>query len=169
MGKGEHSLSPNIWSWSLTTSNIEVSFFPSLKYKMLNDRVAWRIDFALQQWTSSAIAIANTISVYEPVLPKCWREGRGRDPDHGEVYSLQHYMIKWLAAGRWFTPGNAVTSTNKTDRHDIADILLTVALNTITITHKCCTYKEFTVGDIPFQFKGGVLTSNEDTRDDMDI
>ena len=35
---------------------------------------------------------------------------------------------------RWFSPGTPVTSTNKTDRHDIAEILLKMALNTITIT-----------------------------------
>jgi hypothetical protein len=34
------------------------------------------------------------------------------------------------AAGLWFS---LVSSTNKTDRHDIAEILLKVALNTITI------------------------------------
>ena len=32
---------------------------------------------------------------------------------------------------RWFSP---VSSTNKTDRHDITEILLKVALNTITLT-----------------------------------
>jgi len=30
--------------------------------------------------------------------------------------------------------GTAVSSTNKTDRHDITEILLKVALNTITLT-----------------------------------
>jgi hypothetical protein len=33
--------------------------------------------------------------------------------------------------GRWFSPGTPVSSTNKIDRHDIAEILLKVALNTI--------------------------------------
>jgi hypothetical protein len=33
--------------------------------------------------------------------------------------------------GLWFSPGTLVSSTNKTDHHDIADILLKVALNTI--------------------------------------
>jgi len=33
--------------------------------------------------------------------------------------------------GRWCSPGNPVSSTNKTDRHDITEILLKVALNTI--------------------------------------
>jgi hypothetical protein len=38
-----------------------------------------------------------------------------------------------LATGQWFSPGIPVSSTNKTDRHDIAEILLKVALNTITL------------------------------------
>jgi hypothetical protein len=33
-----------------------------------------------------------------------------------------------------FSLGNPVSSTNKTDHHDITDILLKVALNTITLT-----------------------------------
>ena len=37
-------------------------------------------------------------------------------------------------AGRWFSPGTPVFSTNKTDRHDITAILLKVALNTINQT-----------------------------------
>ena len=36
-----------------------------------------------------------------------------------------------LATGRWFSPGTLVTFTNKTDRNDITEILLKVALNTI--------------------------------------
>jgi hypothetical protein len=35
-----------------------------------------------------------------------------------------------LAHGRWFSPGIAASSTTKTGRHDIAEILLKVALNT---------------------------------------
>jgi hypothetical protein len=36
--------------------------------------------------------------------------------------------------GWWFSPDTPVSSTNKTDRHDITEILLKVALNTITLT-----------------------------------
>jgi hypothetical protein len=36
--------------------------------------------------------------------------------------------------GQWFSSGTAVSSTNKTDYHDITEILLKVALNTITLT-----------------------------------
>ena len=30
----------------------------------------------------------------------------------------------WLAAGQWFSPGTLVSSTNKTELHDITEILL---------------------------------------------
>ena len=43
-------------------------------------------------------------------------------------------VCQWLAAGRWFSPSTPVSSTNKTDRHDINIILLKVALNTIILT-----------------------------------
>ena len=36
-----------------------------------------------------------------------------------------------LAHGRWFSPGTPASSTTKTGHHDIAEILLKVALNTI--------------------------------------
>jgi len=40
-------------------------------------------------------------------------------------------VCQWLAAGRWFSLGIPVSSTNKTDSHDITEILLKVSLNTI--------------------------------------
>jgi hypothetical protein len=45
----------------------------------------------------------------------------------GEPYLIQHYVIKvcqWLASGQWFSPGTLVSSTNKTDHHNITEILL---------------------------------------------
>ena len=42
-------------------------------------------------------------------------------------------VCQWLTISRWFSLGTPVSSTNKTDRHDIAEILLKVALNTITL------------------------------------
>ena len=43
-------------------------------------------------------------------------------------------VCQWLATGRWFSPGPSASSTNRTDRHDITEILLKVALNTIKST-----------------------------------
>ena len=48
------------------------------------------------------------------------------NPTHGEVYSIQNYMIQFC---QWLSYGILVSSIKKTDRHDIADILLKVALN----------------------------------------
>jgi hypothetical protein len=39
-------------------------------------------------------------------------------------------VCKWLTVGQWFSPGTSVSSTNKTDRHNITEIILKVALNT---------------------------------------
>jgi hypothetical protein len=52
------------------------------------------------------------------------------------VYTRQPLYDKvrqFLATGQWFSPGTPVFYTNKTDRHDITEILLKVALNTISI------------------------------------
>jgi hypothetical protein len=38
-----------------------------------------------------------------------------------------------LAHGRWFSPGTPVSSTTKTGRHDIAEILLKVTLKRLKI------------------------------------
>jgi len=43
-------------------------------------------------------------------------------------------ICQWLAAGQWFSTGTPVSSTNKTNSHDITQILLKMALNTITLT-----------------------------------
>jgi hypothetical protein len=39
-------------------------------------------------------------------------------------------VYQLLAYGRWFSPGTPASSATKTGRHDIAEILLKVALNT---------------------------------------
>ena len=40
-------------------------------------------------------------------------------------------VCQMFAHGQWFSPRTPASSTTKTDRHDIAEILLKVALNTI--------------------------------------
>ena len=57
----------------------------------------------------------------------------------GEMYSTQQVtslcdiVCQWLPTGRWFSPSTLDSSTNKTDRLDITEILLKVALNTINL------------------------------------
>ena len=54
---------------------------------------------------------------------------------HGEVYSIQLYVIKVVSDLRQISGFLLifwVSSTHKTDRHDITEILLKVVLHTIT-------------------------------------
>ena len=59
------------------------------------------------------------------------------NPVHGEVHSIQHYVIKFVNDLRqvsgflWILRFHPVS---KTDRHDITEILLKVVLNTINQT-----------------------------------
>ena len=60
--------------------------------------------------------------------------------------TLCNKVCQWLATGRWFSTVLPVSSTNKTDHHDITEILLKVAFNTIKqtnkhifVTHLICT------------------------------
>ena len=59
------------------------------------------------------------------------------NPAHGEVYSIQHYVIKFVSDLRQvggFLQLFRLPTIHKTDRNDIAEILLREALNTITLT-----------------------------------
>ena len=58
---------------------------------------------------------------------------------------LYDKVCQWHAAGLWFSLGTPVSSTNKTDCHDIAEILLKVALNTITLSKYWQGNQNFTI------------------------
>ena len=47
------------------------------------------------------------------------------------THTASDKVYRLLAHGQWFSPGTLASSTTKTGRHDIAEILLKVALNTI--------------------------------------
>ena len=69
---------------------------------------------------------------------------------HGEMHSIQQYVTQFVsdsAEGRFISPSTPVSSTNKTDRHDITEILLKVALNTIYQTKPNQT-KQFLVNNV---------------------
>ena len=57
---------------------------------------------------------------------------RSYSPVPGEVYSIEHYVITFVSDLRQvsdISQGTPVFSTNKTDRHDITEILYIVTLN----------------------------------------
>ena len=66
-----------------------------------------------------------------------WRYGVGSHPAFVNykkgctgLAAASDKVYRLLAHGRWFSPGTLASSTTKTGRHDIAEILLKVALNT---------------------------------------
>jgi hypothetical protein len=60
--------------------------------------------------------------IEQPNLPP-----QGRQPiKHWQKFNKTVYQL--LAQGRWFSLGTPASSTTKTGRHDIAEILLKVAL-----------------------------------------
>jgi hypothetical protein len=59
-----------------------------------------------------------------------------------------------LTLGRWFSPGTLASSTTKTGRHDIAEILLKVALNTINQIKSNQPHRQFyKPNSVPCGFK----------------
>ena len=72
--------------------------------------------------------------------------------------TLCNKVCLWLGTGPWFSPGIPISSTNKTDCHDITEILLKMALKTINQTKpflfKIIFYR-FVVNDfLIFPFSG---------------
>ena len=74
---------------------------------------------------SQVVAIPN--NSYQPITNTAWVRSR--------LCKLQKAArdkaCQLLAHGRWFCPGTPASPTTKTGRHDIIEILLKVALNTI--------------------------------------
>ena len=48
------------------------------------------------------------------------------------IFLLCDNVFQWLVTCRWFSPGTLLSSTDKTDCHVITEILLKVAINTLT-------------------------------------
>jgi hypothetical protein len=88
---------------------------------------------------TSVVVIARYLDLQLPVKSVSFTtEVVSSNTAYGEVYSIQQYVIQFvsdfLPTFQGFSPGTPVFSTYKTDRHDITEILLKMALNTITLT-----------------------------------
>jgi hypothetical protein len=70
------------------------------------------------------------------------------NPADDKVHLIQHYKVsQYLAAGRWFSPGTPVSSTNKTDRHNINEILLKVISYLYTYIYRYMYLPKFNAND----------------------
>jgi hypothetical protein len=78
-------------------------------------------------------------------------------------------VCQLLATGRWFSPGPPVSSTNKTDRHDIYEISYTVDYwwpvhmfneNTKYYTHNACAWFRERNNQIELRFVWTILWQN---------
>ena len=72
-------------------------------------------------------------------------------------------VYQLLAQGRWFSPGTPTSSTTKTGRHDIAEILLKVALNTkIQIQFQCIPFHKISL-KIPERSSEAIIWRTDNT------
>ena len=70
---------------------------------------------------------------YKPITKTAWVRARlcKLQKRCTRLAAASDKVYQLLAHGGWFCPGTPASSITKTDRHDIAEILLKVALNTI--------------------------------------
>jgi len=70
---------------------------------------------------------------YKPITNTAWVRARLCKLQRGctRLAAASDKAYQLLAHGRWFSPGIPTSSTTKTVRHYIAEILLKVALSTI--------------------------------------
>ena len=105
------------------------------------------------------------VTEYKEKFRMPWRGRRGLDRIVGgfsTICAISAYHRSWRGVldktlcdkvCQWFSPITLVSSTNKTDRHDISEILLKVGLNTINQTKpECHEYK--------IQRKGTILIAS---------
>ena len=113
-----------VFDWSvLTSSSPRLVVTTNCKYVQTDGNDITYIEWLneLSRWIKQLIQAYHQYSVgTRPALlitKRCTRLAAASD----KVYQL-------LAHGRWFSPGTPASSTTKTGRHDIAEILLKVAL-----------------------------------------
>jgi hypothetical protein len=103
------------WSWAVLFISTDTHYIwqgPSWSWSYGN----WIYNYLWNQYLSPLTLWAQSHS---------WR---------GLLDTLCDKVCQWLAIGWWFSPGTPVSSTNITDSHNITEILLKLALNSITLT-----------------------------------
>ena len=111
------------WHYSVYVSIINLIYV--LELFMLYSNDSRGRDRMMGGFTASCAISALSALKFEPRSCRCVLDT-----------TLCDTVCQWLALGWWFSLSTPLSSINKTDRHDIAEILMTVVLNTITITHQ---------------------------------
>jgi hypothetical protein len=70
------------------------------------------------------------VNLYKPITNTAWVRTQLSTLQKGcnWLVAASNKVYQLLVHGRWFSPGTPASSTTKTGRHDIAEILLKVAL-----------------------------------------
>ena len=78
---------------------------------------------------SQVVGLSN--NSYKPIINTAWVRTRlcKLQKECTRLAAASDKVYQLLAHGRWFSPGTPASSTTKTGRHDIAEILLEVVLN----------------------------------------
>ena len=89
---------------------------------------------------------------YKPITNTVWVRARLCKLQKGctRLTAASDTVYQLLAYGRWFSPGTPASSTTKTGCHDIAEILLKVALKHQKINQSMRFWK--CADDVVFQF-----------------
>jgi hypothetical protein len=76
--------------------------------------------------------VVGSNSSYKPITNTAWVRAQPCKLQKGctRLAAASDKVYQLFAQGRWFFPGTPASSNSKTGRHDIAEILLKVALNT---------------------------------------
>ena len=104
---------------------------------------------------------------YKPITNTAWVHAQLCNLQKGctRLAAASDKVYQLLAHDRWFSPGSPNSSTTKTGRHDITEILLKVALNTIKQTSSIVdiSYKKFegTRGLVVIRRKNNTITNRK--------
>jgi len=81
---------------------------------------------------SRSLVVGLLNNSYKPITNTAWVRARLCELQKGctRLAATSDKVYQLLPHGQWFSPGTPASSTTKTGRHDIAEILLKVALNT---------------------------------------
>ena len=104
------------WNFRITllkSTHINILRFAALWNSCSWSYGSWIYDYLCNQWLSP-LTLRVRIQLRRDVLDK----------------TLDDKVCQWLVTGWWFSLGTPVSSINKTDRHNITEVVLKVALNT---------------------------------------